>query len=101
MPFIFSERLPVPTLKSYVCISLLIFAASAVYWQKGVSEEPELATSSATKSGIPSSSPSSAGLESGKYANEEHSYKNLLDRVISEPFLLWVRIFLFFLYIQE
>lgn len=87
MPFIFSERLPVPTLKSYVCISLLIFAASAVYWQKGLSEHPELeATSSSNKPGI-SSTPDS---ESKKNSDLEHGYGDLLDKVIFEPFLLWV-----------
>lgn len=33
MPFIFSERLPVPTLRSYCSVSLVIFAASIIYWK--------------------------------------------------------------------
>ena len=38
MPFIFSERLPVPTVKSYCLISLIIFAASLLYAQSIISE---------------------------------------------------------------
>lgn len=82
MPFIFSERLPVPTLKSYVCISLLIFAASAVYWQRGISEQTEPPEEESLKTQIPESKK--------KYSDLEHGYGNLLDRTISKPFLLWV-----------
>ena len=35
MPFFFSERLPVPALKSYVTVSLLIFVTSLVYGRVG------------------------------------------------------------------
>lgn len=41
MPFIFSERLPVPTVKSYCLLSGLIFAASLLYAKNIILEANE------------------------------------------------------------
>lgn len=41
MPFIFSERLPVPTVKSYCLLSGLIFVASLLYAKNIILEANE------------------------------------------------------------
>eukprot|EP00111_Clytia_hemisphaerica_P020578 TCONS_00060600-protein len=60
MPFIFSERLPVPTLKSYCCLSLLIFATSIAYWRN---------------------------IDQKGSFND--TFIDFIDAIISEPFTLW------------
>ena len=79
MPFIFSERLPVPTLKSYGCISLLIFIVSAVYWRRGLPELSSLNSESTT-----------TATNHNQDENYHDESDDFLDKVISQPFLLWV-----------
>ena len=66
MPFIFSERLPVPTVKSYCLLSGLIFVASLLYAKNIISEENE---------------------------NEEEKtnfYQSILKIYLNDQFCLWV-----------
>jgi len=64
MPFFFSERLPVPTLKSYICLSVVLFLFSIIFWKNGY------------------------WLNSG---DDEPILR--LDYIISEPFILWVSLY--------
>ena len=61
MPFFFSERLPVPTLKSYFCLSVVLFLFSIIFWKNG-----NLLTT----------------------GDDKVLFQ--LDDAINEPFILWV-----------
>ena len=65
MPFFFSERLPVPSLKSYCTLSLVIFLVSALFARNKLYQQDEVYTNAT-------------------------QFDSLYDVYLNEPFCLWV-----------